>query len=50
MVSNRSQTGNFENNLQKIAEMSQFYDDEEPVKMLFSAEWKDREHSLYLLE
>ena len=30
--------------------MVQFYDEEESVKMLFSPEWKDREHALYLLE
>lgn len=50
MVSNRSQSGNLENNLQKIAELTSFYDEEEHVKLLFSTEWKDREHALYLLE
>lgn len=48
MVSSKSV--NFDTKMEKIAEINLFYEDEEAVKMLFSSEWSDREHALYLLE
>lgn len=50
IVSNRSLAGCVEANLPKIAEMMEFYDGNEVVKMLFSSEWKDREQALYMME
>jgi hypothetical protein len=50
IVSNRSLAGGVEANLPKIAEMMEFYDGDEVVKMLFSSEWKDREQALYMME